>query len=95
LSNFVPNANGKVYAMTLSANGGYLYLGGDFTTIGGQVYPRVAVVSSDGGVVDSTFNPGANDDVRSIVVSGTTVFLSGKFTGVGGAYVQGFGTIYR
>ena len=78
-----PDADNKVYAVALSADKQKVYAGGDFTSIGGAYRDHLAALDTVGG--DATvWNPGANDYVNTLVVSGTTVYAGGKFTRIGG-----------
>lgn len=60
-----------------------LYLGGDFTSIGGQGRNRVAAVRHNGAGALCTWNPGANDTVRTLAQSGNLIFAGGDFTQIG------------
>jgi hypothetical protein len=76
-----PNTNGAVHALAVS--GSTVYLGGSFTTVGGQARARVAAVNKAGAL--TTWRPGANGTVYTIVPdSAGNVYLGGTFTTVGG-----------
>ncbi|MEG3874337.1 DUF4347 domain-containing protein, partial [Microcoleus sp. Z1_B5] len=63
----------------------WIYVGGFFTTIGGQTRNRIARLNSDGSV-DATFNPNANGDVRAIALdSSGNPIVGGFFTTIGGS----------
>ena len=68
---------------TFSDDGRRLYVGGLFTTIGGQPRGRLATIDKTTGLLTS-WNPNANGLVRSIVVSRGKVFVGGEFTTIGG-----------
>lgn len=80
-----PDANGVVNALVLSPDGERLHAGGAFTTLGGVVRNRLAVVDATTGVV-GTWDPNANKAVASLAISpaGDLVYVGGDFTGVGG-----------
>jgi uncharacterized delta-60 repeat protein len=80
---FNPNANNAVYSIAVQANGKIL-VGGNFTSIGGQVRNRIARLDATTGQADS-FDPNANADVRTI-----TVQADGKIL-VGGHFSDAFG----
>ena len=62
----------------------WIYVGGQFTSIGGQPRSRIARLNSDGSV-DPTFNPNANSDVNAIALdSSGNPYVSGAFTSIGG-----------
>jgi hypothetical protein len=76
-------ANGEVSALRASPDGQWLYLGGAFTTVGGQARSKIAKVSTATGAV-AAWNPGANARVRSIATAGNRVYAAGGFTSIGG-----------
>ncbi len=63
-------------------SGGY-YIGGDFTKVDGQSMKYAAHINSDGSL-DTTWAPDIDDEVVSIVKSGSTIYLGGRFWNVGG-----------
>jgi hypothetical protein len=73
--------NGGVYAAAPDGSGGW-FIGGSFTYVGGIPRNNVAHVKSDG-AVDDAWDPNANDVVRALAVSGSTVYAGGYFTSVG------------
>jgi hypothetical protein len=90
-SDWNPNANGSVLACALSGSGSILYVGGNFTTIGGQSRNRLAAIDVNSGEV-LPWNPNVTDVngcIYTILVanygSGEVIFVGGYFTHVGGA----------
>ena len=84
--NFHPSANGNIRALALS--GSVLYAGGNFTSIGGKVRSRIAALNTTNGGV-TNWNPNAANatqgfGVRALAVSGSTVYVGGDFTQIGG-----------
>jgi uncharacterized delta-60 repeat protein len=80
------SANGPVYALAAQTDG-KIFVGGDFTSIGGGDRSRIARLNRDG-LVDATFLPGtgANAPVYSIAVQlDGKVVIAGEFTTVSGA----------
>ncbi len=84
-----PTPNGYVNAVALLADG-KVVLGGEFTTLNGFSYARVACVNTNGSLV-TTFNPGvAGAAVHSIAVyplgsyNGGNIIIGGEFYSVGG-----------
>src|SRR5207302_7508661 len=67
---------------TLVAKRSALYVGGDFTSIGGQARSHVAALDTSGKA--TSWNPDANDDVDALAVKGPTVYAGGQFTSIGG-----------
>lgn len=70
LSFFNPNANGIVYALALAGDGATLYVGGVFTSIGGQTRNDIAALSTADGTAITAFNPDANAGVNALALSG-------------------------
>ena len=75
-----PGTNSYVYA--LARSGSTLYLGGDFSRVGGVVRRGVAAVSTGSRNV-TDWNPGLDGEVRALVVLGSTVYMGGTFGSVG------------
>jgi hypothetical protein len=76
-----PNANRAVY--TLAVAGGTVYLGGDFSTVGGASRSRLAAVDGGSGAV-LAWNHRADDRVRALAASSTRLYAGGDFTGIDG-----------
>ncbi|MEI6446645.1 MAG: hypothetical protein WCO96_02045 [Actinomycetes bacterium] len=77
-TNWLPNPNGAVSAITLS--GSDVFLGGQFSNVGGTAHAYVAKVGTNGTV--SSWDPKMNSGgstVLSIVISGSTAYLGGGF----------------
>ena len=82
-----PSPNSTVYSITVS--GSSVYVGGFFngsTSIGGQSRNRLARLSDSGtGAADAAWDPSPNGLVRTIVISGGSVYVGGDFAGtIGG-----------
>ncbi|MBL7669840.1 MAG: IPT/TIG domain-containing protein [Bdellovibrionaceae bacterium] len=78
-----PNANSIVYTLLLSGDGTKLYAGGDFATIGGQSRNRIAALDTSTGNA-TTWNPIANAYVSSLAMGATYLYAGGTFTNIGG-----------
>jgi hypothetical protein len=79
---WTPNPNGDVSALALS--GPELYVGGDFTAVGGQPRNGIAKLSTSGnGSADPNWNPNLNlaygYSLGPLAVAGNSVYLSGDF----------------
>lgn len=83
LTSWNPNANGTIN--TLYRVGTTIYVGGDFTTIGGQARNRIAALSLSTGLATS-WNPNANGTVKKIIANttGTVIYVGGTYTTIGG-----------
>ncbi|MBP8297719.1 MAG: fibronectin type III domain-containing protein, partial [Burkholderiales bacterium] len=79
-----PAGGSNGFVETLAVDGSNVYLGGDFFNIGGQPRPNVAKASKATGVVDGTWNPGADEKVFGLTVVGSTVYVSGNFQTLAG-----------
>jgi len=82
---------GTVYDLAETGDGGLIIVG-DFTLVGGTTRNRIARIDADGSL-DPIFDPNVNGIVRSVEVSGNTVFIAGSFTSVGGAPRQNVAAI--
>jgi uncharacterized delta-60 repeat protein len=84
---FNPGANNSVYDLATQPDGKIIAVG-TFTTLGGggtgtTVRNRIGRLSSDG-ALDTTFNPGANGNVFSVVrQTDGKIVVGGGFTGLG------------
>lgn len=77
-----PNANAPARAVA-AGSGGVVYVGGDFTNVGGLARNRLASLNNTTGAA-STWNPNANNSVTTLLVSGGELYVGGRFTAVGG-----------
>jgi hypothetical protein len=85
LTGWNPKASGKVWALELSADGGSVYVGGDFSKIGGVSVSKVAKVSLATGKVDPTFKPrSVSGRVRALALDGDRLYIGGEFGSVAG-----------
>jgi hypothetical protein len=80
---FNADVSGVVYE--IFKYGSTLYLGGNFSTVGGQTRAKIASVDAPTGAVTS-WNPiitgGAVTDVKTIKENGGSIYFSGSFTSV-------------
>jgi len=81
MARFDPNASSSVSALAVSD--GTVYVGGPFTSIGGQARSRIAALDTATGSA-TAWNPDASDDVLALAVSGSTVYAGGSFTTIAG-----------
>lgn len=77
---------GSARAAALSSDGTMVYVGGDFSQVGGAVFRRLAALDTATGARKTTFAVGApNQPVTDIAVRSTgEVLITGSFTAVGG-----------
>ena len=79
-----PGADKTVRALAVSADGGTVYAGGSFVTVGGKTRTRLAAIDATAGTVLDTWKPKASATVRALAVSAGRVYLGGTFTSVNG-----------
>jgi hypothetical protein len=89
---FSSDANSSVEALVLS--GDTLYVGGFFTSLGGQARSRLAAVNATSGAVLG-WNPGANGNVRALVLYGSSLYVGGEFTQLTGTTRNRLGAVHR
>jgi hypothetical protein len=75
LTSWNPGADGVVYA--LANDGTNVFVGGDFTTVGGVSRARMAEVDPSGNVLP--FVADATRKVRALAISGSTLYMGGQF----------------
>lgn len=71
---------------TMAAQGSLIYVGGNFTSIGGQMRNHIAAIDATTGA-PTGWNPSANGQVYVVAPStnGTVVYAGGLFNTIGGA----------
>src|SRR5438552_3869511 len=77
----ISGGSASVYAVASDGGGGW-FIGGSFTMVGSVSRLNLAHILSDGTI--SAWSPNANGDVNALVVSGSTVYVGGAFSSVGG-----------
>jgi hypothetical protein len=78
-----PGTNGEIRTLVLADQ--RLYVGGDFTMVGGQTRRRIAAIDPGTGSVED-WNPSANELVTSIALGSFVVFAGGAFDSIGGGH---------
>jgi hypothetical protein len=71
----------RIYAIVVS--GSTVYVGGNFTSIGGQQKHGIAALEVSTGQATS-WNPNASGIVRAVAIKDTTVYAGGAFESIGG-----------
>ena len=68
--------------LAVASSSGGVYLGGEFTSVGGLVRRGLAVINATTGAGDSSFQADANEYVEAMVASkdGSRLFVGGNFT---------------
>ncbi len=83
ISSWNPGTNGPVQAVVASPDGSRVYIGGSFTSAGGQNRFRVAAFNTATGALVSPWNPGTNARVTSLAATNTTLYVGGAFSSAG------------
>jgi hypothetical protein len=84
---FVPDIDGRVNAVAVSADGATVYVGGTFTSVDGEAHANLAAVDAATGAVRSSWSAdttGDAPDVLGLAVVGTKLYVAGRFTGIDG-----------
>lgn len=101
-TNWNPGAGTYTNAITLQVSipskmevvDNYLYIGGNFQTVGSLSRPNLAKVSTLGtGDVDKLWNPAPNQQVMSFVIKDNYMYVGGDFTSIGGVNRTGLAKI--
>lgn len=81
-----PSADGTASIMSMVLDGTMLYLGGDFTTVDSQSRNYIAALdtTASAGNIATAWDPDADALVRSLVLTGSTMYAGGEFTNIGG-----------
>jgi hypothetical protein len=82
---WAPATNGAVRALDLSPDGRYLYVGGDFTTVGGVAVRGLFKWDLTTNTRVAGFAPAMNGNVRDLKLVGSNLLVAGDFTAAGGA----------
>lgn len=91
IESFRPNPNGEV--RSLATEGTSIYVGGRFTTIGGQRRARLARLDASSGALKPAFVASVNARVDAIVFGAGRVFFSGRYTEVNGVRRRGLASV--
>ena len=80
-----PNITGGVGVFSIAVSGTDVYVGGDFTTVGGAAKTRAAKLTGATGALDGTWNPNPNGSIiNTITINGGSIYLGGTFSTAGG-----------
>lgn len=81
-SNFSPNPSWSVNDLVL--DGDNLFVGGEFSEIGGQNISYLALLNATNGSVNTNWNPNPNNLIFTISKDGNKLYAGGNFTSLGG-----------
>ncbi|HYT09961.1 MAG TPA: LamG-like jellyroll fold domain-containing protein [Mycobacteriales bacterium] len=85
ITSFDHSLNAQGLQVVGAPDGSRIYVGGDFTTVDGQVRNHVAAFDTASGALLSTFRPSVSSRVRALAVTGTTVYVGGNFFNANGS----------
>jgi hypothetical protein len=88
-----PDANGSIYGIVVDSADGVVYLGGQFTTVGGVAETKLAQVSADSGAVSPTWKQPVSGVVNSLSIDNGKLYVGGRITKVGGVVRTGAAAI--
>lgn len=84
ITTFAPVLNGQVLTVAAAPDGSRIYVGGDFTTIGGAARYRIAALNPTTGAVISSFKAVVDYRVKAIVATASTVYVGGGLSTANG-----------
>ncbi len=89
ITGFNPGVDGTVYAMAASPDGGTLYIGGFFNSVGGESRENLAALALPSGA-PGPLNPQPYGTVYALALSpaGSVLYLGGSFLYLAGSGVQ-------
>ncbi len=91
---FNPSPNGAVNVVLPTGDGETVFVGGSFTTIGGQSRTNLAKVRVDTGAVVTTFNSGSvAGQVKDLRLSNGRLWVAGSFTHIAGKAQKALATV--
>ena len=76
---FAPSLNAQALAIAASPDGTKLYVAGDFTTVNGGNYYRMAAFDLPSGALITGFRPILGSQGRALVATNSTVWVGGTF----------------
>lgn len=90
IANWATNANvsaaGVVFALALNADQSTLFVGGEFTNVGGVARSNIGSLVASSGLA-TTWNPGANQAIHALAyrndATNPYIFVGGAFTNIG------------
>lgn len=77
-----PNLNAQGRDVEISPDGSQVFVGGDFTTVGGQPKSKIAAFTASTLALDPAFDTSVTGTVLAIDITADTVYIGGSFQGV-------------
>jgi hypothetical protein len=88
---WAPGADGRVLAILPTPS--FVYLAGQFGSVGGLALPHLARADANAGAVDATWSPAPDAEVRALESDGASLFAGGVFATLGGATRRNIGAV--
>ncbi len=87
ISTFTPSLNGAVYALEASPDGSRLFVGGDFTSVGGTSTGALVALDPATGAIDASWSGrvGGYQLVRDFDIDAGQLYVGGGFTSISSA----------
>jgi hypothetical protein len=85
----IPQDSSRVFSVQPA--GSYVYVGGTFSSFGGENRARLGSINPDFGVA-SSWDPGVDSDVNVVLYAGDKLIVGGNFTRMGLKGLRPFGT---
>lgn len=85
---FDPGTDGRVRAVAASDDGSIIFIGGTFTTAGGEPHANLAALDANTGQPIANWQAdttGPSPEVWSLAVKGDRLYVGGRFTGIDGS----------
>lgn len=79
-----PQTDGYVTTIAIDHSRDVVYIGGEFSQVGGQSRNNLAAINARNGEL-LPWNPGTNNSVNRIALDGDTIYIGGIFTECGGS----------
>lgn len=83
ITSFAPDFNGQILGLAASPDGSRVYAVGDFTQVSGLPRYRIVALDAVTGTPLTTFVPGADFRVHSVVATADVVYIGGSFSAIG------------
>jgi hypothetical protein len=84
LKTWAPAVGGSGIVFALATDGSRIFVGGDYTSIGGAARESLSAVDLSGNVL--AWNADASNQVRALTITGSTMYVGGQFGFLDGAH---------
>jgi hypothetical protein len=84
LKTWAPAVGGSGIVFALATDGSRIFVGGDYTSVGGAARESLSAVDLSGNVL--AWNADASNQVRALTITGSTMYVGGQFGFLDGAH---------